>query len=100
MSVSTLCQHRDPMGLQIVDLLKFRPSQSSPPAPEGQVLVLRLILGTCPHRKLLENLHPLLILIPSLPLCIRLWVQFWRDKGKVSKLILVDHRKMSLINWS
>lgn len=30
----------------------------------------------------------------------RLWLQFWRHKGKVPELILVNHRKMSLIDRS
>lgn len=62
------------------------------------VLALRLTLGSSPGETP-GTAAPRVTLRPSL-WSIRLRLQCWRHKGKVSKLILVNHRQMTLINWS
>lgn len=78
--------------LEVVDLLMFRPSQSSPPFPEGKGLVN--VDTEVPHRGNWKK-SLLLLLMPSLPLTQAYELPALERQGKVSKLILVDLRKMS-----
>lgn len=63
---------------------------------EGNVLVLRLVLGNAKGNSWIIWIC---LWFSCLSFSIRLRLQFWRHKGKVSKFILVNHRKMSFINW-